>query len=72
MYEVLFMFIEILIENNDEVYGYELVLQKFVDVYYKVLFKFVIFVINFNYFYFVGCVKVNVLCCLKNEKIMVF
>lgn len=38
MYEVLFMFIEILIENNEEVYGYELVLQKFVDVYYKVLF----------------------------------
>lgn len=37
MYEALFTSIEIPTENNDEVYGYELVLQKSVDAYYKVL-----------------------------------
>lgn len=38
MYEALFTSIEIPTENNEEVYGYELVLQKSVDAYYKVLF----------------------------------
>lgn len=35
MYEALFTSIEIPTENNEEVYGYELVLQKSVDAYYK-------------------------------------
>lgn len=68
MYEALFTSIEIPTENNDEVYGYELVLQKSVDAYYKVLLKSAIFAINFNHFHLVGCAKANVSCRSKNEK----
>lgn len=69
MYEALFTSIEIPTENNDEVYGYELVLQKSVDAYYKVLLsKSAIFAINFNHFHLVGCAKANVSCRSKNGK----